>query len=188
MYKHIFKRLFDIIIALFLITLLIVPFFIISIFIIIDSKGSVFYKQTRIGRKMKHFQIFKFRTMVNNADQIGGYSTQINDKRITKIGKFLRKTSIDELPQLINILFGEMSFIGPRPDVPQQKINYSPIEFENRHRVLPGLTGLAQSKCRHNISVKQRKTYDIYYNKNVSFFLDIKIIGWTINILKKESY
>ena len=154
----------------------------------LDSEGNVFYRQTRIGKNGKPFKIFKFRTMVSNADQIGGYSTSKNDSRITKIGAFLRKTSLDELPQILNILLGDMSLIGPRPDVPAQKENYTEKEFINRHQVLPGITGLAQCRNRHNLTNSGRKKYDIFYNKKISFALDMKIVLWTLKVLKKGSY
>lgn len=187
MYK-LLKRIIDFIAALILLIILILPFMIIAIFIKTDSKGPVFYRQNRIGKNCNIFKIFKFRTMVSNADQIGGYSTSMNDSRITKVGAFLRKTSLDELPQILNILLGDMSLIGPRPDVPAQKVNYSEEEWINRHSVLPGITGLAQSRNRHNVTNSGRKKYDIFYNKKISLCLDLKIILWTLKVLKKGSY
>jgi lipopolysaccharide/colanic/teichoic acid biosynthesis glycosyltransferase len=188
MYKNIFKKLIDIIGALILITICIIPFIVISILIKLDSKGGIFYKQTRIGKNTKEFKIFKFRTMVSDADKIGGYSTVVGDSRITKIGKFLRRTSLDELPQFFNVLFGDMSFIGPRPDVPAQEKNYTKEEWIKRHQVLPGITGLSQCRNRHNITNSGRKKYDIFYNKKVNLCLDIKIVLWTLKVLKKGSY
>ena len=188
MYKNIFKRLIDFMSSLILLILLVVPFLAIAIIIKFDSKGNVFYRQVRITKDTQPFKIFKFRTMFSNADQIGGYSTAQNDSRITKVGAFLRKTSLDELPQIINVLLGEMSLIGPRPDVPAQKENYTEHEWTQRHRVLPGITGLAQCRNRHNLSNSSRKKYDIFYNRKVSLVLDIKIILWTRKILKKGSY
>ena len=188
MYKSFLKKLIDFISALILLILLAIPFLIIAIIIKLDSKGNVFYRQTRIGKNGKPFKIFKFRTMVSNADQIGGYSTSQNDSRITKIGALLRKTSLDELPQILNILLGDMSLIGPRPDVPAQKENYTEEEFIKRHQVLPGITGLAQCRNRHNLTNSGRKKYDIFYNKKISFILDVKIVLWTLKVLKKGSY
>ncbi|CAM1341424.1 sugar transferase [Tenacibaculum amylolyticum] len=188
MYKLVFKRFLDLISALFIGFIFFIPMVIIGILIRIDSKGSIFYRQNRIGKGGKVFKIFKFRTMVSNADQIGGYSTKKNDNRITKVGAFLRKTSLDEIPQVFNIFLGDMSLIGPRPDVPAQKSNYTEEEFKKRHNVLPGISGLAQSRNRHNLNNKSRKKYDIFYNEKVSFFLDIKIIFWTIKTLLKGSY
>lgn len=188
MYKIVFKKLIDLISALLLLVLLIIPFIIIATLIKLDSKGRVFYRQTRIGKDCKTFNIFKFRTMVSDADKIGGYSTMQNDNRITKIGSFLRRTSIDELPQVFNILLGDMSLIGPRPDVPAQEKNYTSTEFINRHKVLPGITGLAQCRNRHGTTNSSRKKYDIFYNRKISFILDIKIILWTLKVLKKGSH
>jgi len=188
MYKNLIKRIIDIIGAIVLIALCIIPCIIIAVLIKLDSKGSVFYRQIRIGKDTKEFKIFKFRTMVSDADKIGGYSTQVGDSRITKIGKFLRSTSLDELPQFLNVLFGDMSFIGPRPDVPAQRKNYTEKEWKNRHKVLPGITGLSQCRNRHNITNSDRKKYDIFYNKKVNLILDMKIILWTLKVLKKGSY
>lgn len=188
MYKNTLKKIIDILGALILLAILIVPFIIIAILIKLDSKGGVFYRQVRIGKNCKHFKIFKFRTMVSGADKIGGYSTAKNDSRITKIGAFLRKTSIDELPQILNILLLDMSFIGPRPDVPAQEVNYTDDEWVKRHQVLPGITGVAQSRNRHGTTNSARKKYDIFYNRKVSLGLDIKIVLWTLKVLKKGSY
>ncbi|RXJ92874.1 sugar transferase [Malaciobacter molluscorum] len=188
MYKLLFKRLIDFIVSFILFILLLVPFIVISILIKLDSKGNVFYRQVRVGQNCKEFKIFKFRTMVSNADQIGGYITSKNDSRITKIGQFLRKTSLDELPQVINVILGDMSLIGPRPDVPTQKINYTLNEWTKRHITRPGISGLAQCRNRHNITNSGRKKYDLFYNKKVNLILDIKIVLWTLKVLKKGSF
>jgi len=188
MYTDIYKRFIDVIGALVLLFICIIPFIVISVLIKLDSEGGIFYRQIRIGKDTKEFKIFKFRTMVSDADKIGGYSTTQNDSRITKIGKFLRKTSLDELPQFFNVLLGDMSFIGPRPDVPDQKKNYTSEEWIKRHHVLPGITGVAQSKNRHGTTNSARKKYDIFYNKKISLGLDIKIVLWTLKVLKKGSY
>ncbi|WP_418186779.1 sugar transferase [Aliarcobacter lanthieri] len=188
MYKLFFKRGIDFISSLILLIILIIPFIIIAILIKKDSIGNVFYRQIRIGQKCKEFKIFKFRTMVSNADKIGSYSTSENDNRITKIGQFLRKTSLDELPQIINVILGDMSLIGPRPDVPAQKINYTEDEWIKRHIVKPGISGLAQCRNRHNITNSGRKKYDLFYNRKVNLYLDIKIVYWTLKVLKKGSY
>lgn len=188
MYKLFFKRVIDFTASFTLFIFLLIPFLIIAVLIKLDSKGSVFYRQNRIGQDCKEFKIFKFRTMVSNADKIGGYSTSKNDSRITKIGQFLRKTSLDELPQVINVILGDMSLIGPRPDVPAQKINYTETEWIKRHIVKPGISGLAQCRNRHNITNSGRKKYDLFYNKKVRFILDVKIVFWTLKVLKKGSY
>lgn len=188
MYKRFFKRLIDLLAALVLMGITALLFVFIALWIKLDSKGPIFYKQTRIGKDGKTFKIYKFRSMVSNADQIGGYATQPGDNRITKVGQFLRKTSLDELPQVLNILFGDMSLIGPRPDVPAQRENYSDQEFTDRHLVLPGITGLAQCRNRHDTTIRSRKQYDIFYNRHVGFCLDMLIIYWTLLTLKKGSY
>ncbi|MDX9902146.1 MAG: sugar transferase [Aliarcobacter sp.] len=188
MYKLFFKRLIDFVVSFTLFIFLLIPFVIIAILIKLDSKGSVFYRQVRIGQDCKEFEIFKFRTMVSNADQIGGYSTSKNDSRITKMGQFLRRTSLDELPQVVNVILGDMSLLGPRPDVLAQKINYTEKEWIKRHIVKPGISGLAQCRNRHNITNSARKKYDLFYNRKVNFILDMKIIFWTLKVLKKGSY
>lgn len=188
MYKIFFKKLIDFIVSFILLLILLIPFGLIAILIKIDSKGNVFYRQIRIGQNCKEFKIFKFRTMVSNADQLGGYSTVKNDIRITKLGQFLRKTSLDELPQIVNVILGDMSLIGPRPDVPAQMENYTKYEWINRHNVKPGISGLAQCRNRHNITNSGRKKYDLFYNRKLNFILDLKIILWTLKVLKKGSY
>lgn len=188
MYSILIKRNLDLLSSILLLFLLFIPGVVIAILIKVDSSGSVFYRQQRIGRNGRLFSIYKFRTMVANAEKIGSFSTAVNDSRITKVGAFLRKTSLDELPQIINIIFGEMSFIGPRPDVPQQRDLYSKFEFAQRHQVLPGITGLAQCLNRHNATLQERKQSDIFYANNVSFALDVKILVLTIKTVLKGSY
>lgn len=188
MYKKVIKRALDVSFSLCLLMLLLLPFAIIAIIIKIDSRGVVFYRQQRIGKNGKLFGIYKFRTMVADAEKIGSFSTAFNDNRITKVGALLRRTSLDELPQVINIICGQMSFIGPRPDVPQQKSLYSESEFIERHQVLPGITGLAQCTNRHNATLEKRKQFDIYYANNLSFFLDVKICLLTMRTVLKGSY
>lgn len=188
MYKIFFKKIIDFVASLIFFLILVIPFIIIAILIKKDSKGPVFYRQTRIGQNCKEFKIFKFRTMVSNADKIGGYSTQKNDSRITKIGQFLRKTSLDELPQVINVILGDMSLIGPRPDVPAQVVNYTQAEWIKRHIVKSGISGLAQCRNRHNITNSGRKKYDLFYNRKVNFCLDVKIVFWTLKVLRKGSF
>jgi lipopolysaccharide/colanic/teichoic acid biosynthesis glycosyltransferase len=149
----------------------------------VDSSGGVIYKQERLGKDGNLFYIFKFRTMVSNAENIGsGLFTDGNDDRITRIGRLLRKFSLDELPQFLNILLGDMSLIGPRPPVP-----YHPYDYENyprRYKVRflhrPGISGWAQIHGRTNLSWTDRLEYDVYYHNHFSFMLDMKIIFRTI--------
>ena len=180
MYKNFIKRLLDIIFSLILIILMSPIFLIISLLIKIEDGGPVFYKQKRIGYKNKVFTIFKFRSMnvMNEQDEL-----KVNQReRITKIGNFLRKTSLDELPQLINILKGEMSFVGPRPWT-TDLLPYYTENQRKRHNVKPGITGLAQTSGRNCINILERIKYDLEYVKNVTFINDLIICFKTIGIL-----
>lgn len=175
--KEIFDR-FSSLIGLITLSPILIIF---AIWIKIDSKGPVFFKQKRLGKDGKIFSIFKFRTMIVNAERIGdGLSIKSDkDPRITKLGRFLRKTSIDELPQLINVLIGDMSLVGPRPPVV-----YSPYDgYENypdwakkRFEMKPGVTGLAQIKHRNSVTWNERIVVDNEYIDKFNFWLDIKII------------
>ena len=160
------------------------PFWIIIIFIVplliwIEDRGPIFYSQKRIGKDKKIFKIFKFRTMVPNAEKMTGavWSTK-DDPRITKIGNFLRKTAIDEIPQLINIFKGEMSFVGPRAERPELHEEFSRKipNFDKRLEVTPGLSGLAQINGSYDLNPKDKLKFDIEYSNNMSLLFDIKII------------
>ncbi|SHO59426.1 sugar transferase [Algoriphagus zhangzhouensis] len=159
---------------------------IIAILIKLDSKGPVFFKQSREGLNNTTFNCYKFRTMVVNKDADIKQATR-NDPRITRVGKILRKTSLDELPQLLNVIYGNMSLVGPRPQILKQNDEYAEkIEgFKNRHLVKPGLTGLAQAKGYRGETQVPNSMYfryklDMYYIKNWDPYFDIKIIGMTI--------
>ena len=145
LYNDVVKRIVDFVIALILFVVLSPFMLIIAIFVKCDSKGTVFYKPMRGGYHDKPFRIYKFRTMVSDADRIGGATTALRDARITKVGSVLRKTKLDEIPQLINILRGEMSFIGPRPEVLQYTEKYSPLE-KRILDVRPGITDISSLK------------------------------------------
>lgn len=161
----------------------------IALAIKLDSAGPVFYRQQRVGRFGRTFAMHKFRSMVRDADRIGSYSTVPGDRRVTRVGAVLRKTSIDELPQLLNVLTGEMSLVGPRPDVPQQRDGYTAEEWELRHSVRPGITGLAQATLRSYATPAQRKQLDLDYVRNANFLFDLKIIAMTLNqLVRKGSY
>lgn len=187
MYKHFFKRLIDFILSLIALIVLSPILLIVALLIKIDSKGPVFFLQERLGKNQKVFRIIKFRTMIVNAEHIGdGLKVKEGtDPRITKIGKFLRRTSLDELPQLINIVKGDMSIIGPRPPVTYHPYKIGQYDERKKHRfdVKPGLTGLAQSKIRNSGTWDERIEFDLEYVENVSFLFDIKIIIDTIKIL-----
>lgn len=170
----------DLIISVSLLLILFPVLVFIAFAIKADSRGDVFYAQKRVGQFGRAFFIYKFRSMVSSADQIGGYSTVPNDARITRVGAFLRKTSLDEIPQLINVLRRDMSLVGPRPDVPAQEINYSPEEWEKRCSVKPGITGLSQATLRSAASPEERKNMDLDYVTRQSFCLDIQILLMTV--------
>ena len=192
MYAKYIKRGLDFVLSLLALIGLSPILLIITIAIKIDSKGPAFFLQERLGKNGKVFKIVKFRTMIVNAEHIGdGLKVKSeNDNRITKIGKILRKTSLDELPQLVNVLKGEMAVIGPRPPVtyhPHKYEEYSEIQ-KQRFTIRPGITGLAQARVRNNATWDERIEIDIEYIKKITFMGDIKIIIETIkNILKKEN-
>lgn len=183
MYASFFKPLFDFFFALILFLFTVPVLFILCLLIRIESKGSPIFKQYRIGKNTKSFPMFKLRSMYQDAAKKGPHFTQENDPRITKMGIFVRKTSLDEIPQLLNILCGQMSFIGPRPDVAAQEKDYTPEQWADRHRVRPGITGLAQSRLRSLATHEQRTALDLEYNNNISLLMDLNIIKNTIQII-----
>lgn len=181
MYKYV-KRFFDLIMALILVIIFLIPMIIIAILIKLDSKGPIFFKQERTGKNGKIFLLYKFRSMAVDND-VHDFNCQ--DKK-TRVGNVLRKLSLDEFPQLINIIKGEMSFIGPRPWIPDYYENMTDYQ-RRRNDVLPGITGLAQVKGRNNINIIAKINYDLEYVKNFSFVQDVKIFFLTITtVLSKE--
>jgi len=174
----------DFILALIALIILLPLLLIVAILIKLDSKGPVFYTQLRPGKNQKVFKVYKFRTMVQGADkyQKVGVEVRKDDNRITSLGRFLRRFKIDELPQLINILKGDMSIVGPRPSLPEYLEQYEKWELD-RFLVRPGLTGLAQINGNIYLNRKEKSAYDIRYVKEMSFFLDIKIIIKTVLIV-----
>ena len=178
------KNFFDIFFAICGIIFLSPLIIIIAILIKIKLGSPIFFIQKRPGLKEKIFSLIKFRTMSNKKDHLGNLLA--DDKRLTAFGKWLRATSIDEIPTLINIIKGEMSFVGPRPLLKEYLDLYSELESQ-RHMVNPGLTGLAQINGRNNISWKKKFEYDILYINNVSLFLDLKIFLLTFfKVIKRE--
>ena len=173
------KKLFDIIFS-FTALLALSPLLIVVSILIKKDGGPIIYFQERVGLEGLSFKIFKFRSMVVNADKIGSYQTKDNDDRITKVGKFIRKTSIDELPQFVNVLLGDMSIVGPRPNVPKQRDEYTEADWNKRNTVQPGITGLAQATYRSSATFDQRLEMDMNYAKKASFVFDLKIILMTI--------
>ncbi|MCB0351686.1 MAG: sugar transferase [Bdellovibrionales bacterium] len=159
----------------------------ISIFIFFRMGAPILYRQIRMGKNLNTFTIYKFRSMVNDADKMGSYSTASGDARITPLGQFLRKTSLDELPQVLNVLKGEMSFIGPRPDLPAQKEQYPDEEsWVGRHKVRPGITGLSQVRFRSSSTLAERRETDLEYAQNLSFWLDVRILIDTVFVVLKR--
>jgi len=183
-WNFIFKRVFDFLGSLFLIIVFSPLFLLIAILIKLTSKGPVFFIQDRIGFNEKPFKMIKFRTMIPDAEaQTGPVYAAKNDPRVTKIGRILRKVSLDELPQLFNVLKGDMSLVGPRPEmcpfVDKYKKLYPPYIF--RHKFKPGMTGWAQvNGFRQSTPIEKRLEYDIYYIKNWSFWFDLKILIMTL--------
>ena len=182
-YPNFIKPFFDRLSALVILFFTWPLFLILSIFIKLNSKGPAIFAQRRVGEGNHIFTIYKFRTMVN--DHGSKAFTEENDPRITTVGKFLRKTSLDELPQLFNILKGEMSFIGPRPAQDFEKEMYGPLEFERRHVIKPGVTGMHQATFRSNSTLEQKVEMDMYYVDNISPLLDLKILYLTVRLLLK---
>ncbi len=183
MYKCV-KRFFDIVSSLIAIIILALPMMILAILIRVKLGGPVLFKQERPGKNGKIFTLIKFRTMTNQCDENGELLP--DEVRLTKFGAFLRSTSLDELPELFNILKGDMSVIGPRPLLVQYLPRYNEHQAQ-RHLVSPGLTGWAQVNGRNAISWEQKFDYDVEYVKNMNLFFDIKIIFMTIiNVIKKD--
>lgn len=180
----IIKSILDFIFSLLFLIILLPVFIIIATAIKLDSKGSAFFIQERVGKDGKLFKVYKFRTMYQNNQQVksDNYYTEENDPRITKVGRFLRKTSLDELPQLINIIKGEMSFIGPRPTLKYQVDQYNEFQLQ-RLKMKPGVTGWAQVNGRNSIPWPDRIKYDVYYVNNYSLLFDLKILLKTIKVV-----
>lgn len=191
-FNLVLKRLIDLVGSVFGIILLTPLFVIISILIKLDSKGSILFKQKRLGKYGEPFYILKFRTMIENAENIGDGLTVKNesDSRITKMGHFLRKTSLDELPQLFNVLIGNMSLVGPRPPVtyfPYDGYENYPEWAKERFTMKPGITGLAQTTVRNSVSWEERMKIDIQYVKQFSVLYDIQLVFSTILRVIKPS-
>lgn len=183
MYQKYIKRILDIVLSLLAIIILSPIYIIVGILVLIFLGRPIIFKQERPGKDEKIFTLYKFRTMTNKKDKEGNLLP--DEKRLTKFGKFLRSTSLDELPELFNILKGDMSIIGPRPLLVEYLKYYNKKE-RHRHDVRPGLTGLAQVNGRNAQTWEERFKYDIEYTKNVTFINDIKIIFKTILVVFKR--
>ena len=184
MYKKYLKSIIDFGIALIAFFSLFPIFVIVFIGLYIANHGKPFFLQQRPGKNEQLFKIIKFKTMNDKRDSDGNLLPDA--KRLTKVGQLVRKTSLDEIPQLLNVLKGEMSLIGPRPLLPEYLPLYNETQ-KRRHEVKPGITGWAQVNGRNDISWQQKFEYDIWYVKNLSFYLDIRILFLTVNkVFKRE--
>ena len=191
MYVHYFKRLIDIVIGICALPFVIIFVLVFSPFIYFEDKGPVFYLAKRIGKGGKIFNMFKFRSMKVNAPDIrmenGDTYNGNDDPRVTKIGRFMRKTSIDEIPQFLNVLNGTMSFIGPRPDTPDFLHVYEE-EYPTILKIKPGLTGYNQAYFRNSIDGAEKMKNDNYYAEHLTVGLDVKIVFKTIKtVLFREN-
>ena len=182
MYRHFFKRIFDIIGALILLPFVIIEIIVLAPIIWICDRGPVFYNALRAGRGYRPFKMYKLRSMYVNSPDLknpdGSTFNSDNDPRVTPVGRLLRKTSLDEFPQFLNILIGDMSFVGPRPKLYKEGRTLDSMD-ENRRKsysVKPGVTGYAQAYYRNSITQEEKFKWDAYYADNLSFFMDVKIL------------
>lgn len=190
-YVRAVKRIFDIIIGLCALPFLVVITAFVGLAIKLDDGGPIFYKAQRIGKDSKIFAMYKFRSMIVNApnwtNSDGSTYNSASDSRVTRVGKFIRKTSVDELPQFFNVLIGNMSFVGPRASGAGALDTYLPDEID-KMKVKPGITGYTQAYYRNSIGVREKRLYDAWYADNVTFRLDMKIIFKTVaTVLKREN-
>jgi len=177
MYKNVIKRVLDFMLSFSLLILIFPIIFIVGIILSIQNQGNPFFVQERPGKNKKRFRIIKFKTMTDEKDKQGKLLP--DNERLTKWGSFIRKTSLDELPQLFNVLTGDMSLVGPRPLL----FKYLPLysdEQKRRHDITPGITGWAQVNGRNTISWTKKFEYDVYYVDNISFLFDVKILWLTL--------
>lgn len=182
-YAKYLKRVLDILCAIVVIVIFWWLYLICAVVVIIDSGFPVIYMQKRSGRRGKSFKIYKYRTMVKNADKIGPVSTSAGDSRITRCGKWLRATSLDEIPQIVNILKGDMSVVGFRPDVVHEGESYKDVKYLLR----PGVIGYAQVNGRSNIGEEEKAYWEHRYSYDVSFLTDIKILVKAVGVVLKRT-
>ncbi|MGE0072397.1 MAG: sugar transferase [Thiomonas sp.] len=192
------KRAFDVVVALLALALLWPLMLAAALAVWLDSGRPVLFTQQRVGLGGKPFALYKFRSMVADAAAHGAspasgsqpaawYSTARDDPRVTRVGRLLRRSSIDELPQLVNVLRGDMSLVGPRPDVPAQRANYTEEQWALRHSVRPGLTGLAQALYRSRATPAQRLQADLDYARHHGLLTDLRILALTVVQLLRRS-
>ena len=192
MYRHFFKRLIDIVSALILLPLVLLVIFIMTFIIRIDDNWPVFYNAKRMGRNGKPFKMFKLRSMKVNAPDLrnadGSTFNSDHDPRVTRTGRFMRKTSIDEIPQILNVLKGDMSFIGPRPVLANKPYTEYDEIRRKRLTVRPGITGYSQAFFRNSITQDEKFQYDCYYVDHLTFRLDVKILFVTVySVLRRKN-
>ena len=185
------KRITDLVVAIFLLVLTAPLMLLVAIAIRYDSPGAILYKQERVGYRGRRFQVLKFRSMVTNAEKggIAIWATE-QDPRVTRVGRFIRLMRIDELPQLINVIRGEMSMVGPRPERPVfvKQINQVIASYDARHNFKPGITGWAQVNYPYGSSIEDAKNklkYDLNYIANWNLFFDLRILGMTIGVVMR---
>ncbi|UTE73404.1 sugar transferase [Rossellomorea marisflavi] len=191
MYKNYLKRVFDLCLVILTLPLSIIILIIIGPLIYFQDNGPIFYNALRLGKNGKVFKMYKFRSMKVDAPDVrnrdGSTYNSEEDPRLTKLGKFIRKTSLDEVPQLLNILKGDMSIVGPRPDLPEHRTLYS-LDDQKKLIIRPGLTGYNQAYFRNTVPWKERIKNDIYYIDHLSWWLDIKILIKTgQSVLKRNN-
>ena len=177
------KRAMDLLIAVPALVLLAPVLLAVALCVALESGLPVLFRQQRVGRGDREFPLYKFRSMVRDAAAVGPYFTAAGDPRITRVGRFIRRTSLDEMPQLLNVLKGEMSIVGPRPDVPAQRALYTPYDWHARCSVRPGITGLAQALLRSEATPQQRLELDLRYVREHGLWLDLRILFWTLGRL-----
>ena len=190
MYRNFFKRIFDLVLAIIALPFWLILLAVIGPIIYFQDTGSIFYNAPRLGKDGKIFKMYKFRSMKMNAPDLrnedGSTFNAEDDPRLTKIGKFIRKTSIDETPQLLNIIKGDMSIIGPRPDLPEHMELYEGNEAR-KLEIRPGVTGFNQAYFRNTVPWKERIKNDIYYIDHLTMWMDIKVFFKTaVSVLKRE--
>ena len=181
------KRLFDVVLALLALLLLALPMLATALAVWLDSGRPVLFTQWRVGRGGRPFRLYKFRSMVVDAQARGPQRTAAGDPRITQVGRWLRRSSLDELPQLLNVLRGDMSLVGPRPDVPAQQADYGAEDWQLRCSVRPGITGLAQALYRSRATPQQRLQADLDYARNHGLLRDLRILALTAGQLLRDS-
>lgn len=182
---NLIKRVLDLVFSFLALVVLVIPMLLLSLVVLINSEGPALYKQERVGLNGKRFTLYKFRSMRMDAESNGAQWAVDDDPRVTKVGRFMRMTRLDELPQLLNILKGDMSFVGPRPERPvfYEKFAEYIDGFDERLKVKPGLTGLAQISGGYNLKPEEKVAYDIEYIETRSLWLDFKLVFETVAVV-----